>query len=57
MASPDNSLKRGSSLRNVALTPPEMFATQLNNLKSAPSQESLGHHPGKEIVETVESSV
>lgn len=57
MASPANTLKRGSSLRNVALTPPEMFATQLNNLKSAPSQESLGHHPGKEIVETVESSV
>ena len=57
LASPANTLKRGSSLRSVALTPPEMFATQLNNLKAATSQESLNHPPTKEIVETVESSV
>ncbi len=56
-ASPANTLKRNSSLRSIALTPPEMFATQLTNLKLTTSQESLGHPPSKEIVETVESSV
>ena len=52
--SPANTLKRGPSLRSIALTPPEMFASQLANLKMTTSQESLGQ---KEIVETVESSV